>query len=125
VEIGDDPSLLAIDLALATPGLGDRRTCERGWCRDVDESARLLIPIQNPGTSDLVVTLRARGEGRISLSMDQVSVAADLTPAFSDVVFRVPSRSVASGINVLEVTTEAERRATLDRITLERTLRRD
>lgn len=124
VEIGDDDSPFAPDLALLGEGFGLRRTCGRGWCRDVYDRGRVVIPLENAGKGNLTVGLRARGEGALRLTLDRPagSVVADLGPDFTQVTLVVPARLVRPGLHVLEIEALGGGRATLDRITIERSL---
>lgn len=121
IEFGDDASAFAPDTALFLEGFGDRRTCERGWCRDVEGEGRLLVPLQDAGRSDLTIRLRARGQGVLRLSLNEASTSVtELTGPLSEVALRVPGRLVRAGVNVLSLSVAGGGRATLDRLTLER-----
>ncbi|HQZ16417.1 MAG TPA: hypothetical protein PKU70_09405 [Vicinamibacteria bacterium] len=121
IEFGDDASPFAPDTPLLLEGFGDRRTCERGWCRDVEGEGRLLLPLQDAGRSDLTIRLRARGQGVLRFSLDETSTSVtELTEALSEVALRVPGRFVRAGVNVLSLSVAGGGRATLDRLTLER-----
>lgn len=121
IEVGDDPSLLALDRMLIASGFGERRTCERGWCRDVDDVGRLLFLIRSSHNPDFTVRLRVRGQGRLSVSLNGSTTAvADMTDDLNDVILKPPARALAPGIHVLSLEVEAGRRATVDRITLSR-----
>ena len=123
IEFGDDASIFAPDAPLLLEGFGARRTCEQGWCRDLDGAGRLLLPLQNVGRGDLVIRLRARGEGALSMSLNGANIAiAGLTASLSDAILRVPARLVAPGINVLSLAVAGGGKATIDRLTLERDL---
>ncbi|MEO8500545.1 MAG: hypothetical protein ABI565_06490 [Vicinamibacteria bacterium] len=123
VEVGDDASIFAPDVPLLLEGFGMRRTCERGWCRDVDGAARMLLPIQNPGSGEFVIRLRARGQGALQLSLNGANTSvSELTESLSEVFLRVPSGSIASSLNVLSLSVAKGGRATIDRLTLERAL---
>ena len=121
IDVGDDPSALALDRMLIADGFGDRRTCGRGWCRDVDSIGRVLLPVRMGPDRDLIVRLRVRGQGRLSLSLNGSStVVAEMTDALSDVVLRAPGDSLKSGIHILSLAVEPGQRATVDRLTLSR-----
>lgn len=123
IEFGEDSSLFAPEQALLLEGFGARRTCERGWCRDLDGGGRLLLPLREPGHGDLVIRLRARGQGALSLSLNRANTSVgELENALADMTLRVPSGALAVGINVLSFAVSAGGRATLDRLTLERAL---
>lgn len=124
IEIGDDASALAPDLPLLGRGFGPRRTCERGWCRDVYDTGTLLLPLQNPGAADLIIRVSARGEGVLRLSLDRpaASVVHELGASIGTVPLRVAARLVRPGIHVLTLEVPGGGKATLDRITIERTL---
>jgi hypothetical protein len=123
IEFGDDGSAFAADVPLLLEGFGTRRTCERGWCRDLDGAGRLLLPVNNIGRGDLAIRVRARGQGTLSLSLNRAATpASDLTETLSDLSFVVPARAVRSGLNVLSLSVAGGGRATLDRLTLERDL---
>lgn len=121
IEVGDDASAFAPDLPLLVDGFGDRRTCERGWCRDLDGEGRLFLPVQDAGRGDLTVRLRARGQGALTLTLNGASTSVtEMTEPLSEMSLRVPGRFVRSGVNVLSLAVAGGGRATLDRITLER-----
>ena len=123
VEVGDDASIFAPDVPLLLEGFGMRRTCEQGWCRDVDGAGRLLLPIQNPGRGDFVVRLRVRGQGTLRLSLNGVTTSvSEMTESLSDVLLRVPSREITSSLNLLSLSIANGGKATVDRLTLERVL---
>lgn len=121
IEVGDDASVLAPDRALIADGFGDRRTCERGWCRDVDGEARLLLPLQTLGSRELVIRVRVRGQGTVTLSLGVAgTVIAELSDVLSDVSLPIPAGTIEPGIHVLALRVSDGRRATIDRLTLER-----
>jgi hypothetical protein len=121
IELGDDASIFAPDTPLLLEGFGDRRTCEQGWCRDLDGAGRLLLPLEGGWRDDLTLRLRARGRGALSLSLNETSTSvAELSGTLSDISLRVPGRSVRAGVNVLSLSVAGGGRATIDRITLER-----
>ncbi|MBX7184574.1 MAG: hypothetical protein K1Y01_05445 [Vicinamibacteria bacterium] len=121
IELGDDASIFAPDVPLLLEGFGDRRTCEQGWCRDLDGRGRLLLPLEGGARGDLTLRLRARGQGALSLSLNETSTSvAELSGALSDLSLRIPGRSVRAGVNVLSLSVAEGGRATIDRITLER-----
>jgi hypothetical protein len=121
IEIGDDASVFAPDVPLLLEGFGTRRTCAQGWCRDLDGTGRLLLPLAGVGRGDFTIRLHARGRGVLSLSLNGVSTsAAEMTESLSDVTLRAPARTVRSGINILSLAVADGGRATLDRLTLER-----
>ncbi len=123
IEIGDDASLFAPDVPLLLEGFGARRTCEQGWCRDLDGAGRLLLPLAGVGRGDFTIRLRARGQGVLSLSLNGVSTSvAAMTESLSDVTLRAPARTANRGFNVLSLSVAGGGKATLDRLTLERDL---
>ena len=123
IEFGDDASAFAPDTPLLLEGFGDRRTCERGWCRDLAGAGRLLLPLQSPGRGDLTIRLRARGQGALSLALNgSPPSVTEMNESLSDATLRVPARLVAPGFNVLSLSVAGGGRATLDRLTLERDL---
>lgn len=123
IEIGDDASAFAPDLPLLLEGFGTRRTCEQGWCRDLEGEGRALLPVQNPGTADFVIRLRVRGQGALRVSLNEAATSvSEMTDALSDILLRVPSGTVRSPMNVLSLSAPRGGRATLDRLTLERDL---
>jgi len=123
IEIGDDPTLFSKDAALLLEGFGDRRTCERGWCRDVDGAGRILIPVKSAGRGDFVIRIRLRGQGTIRISLNgAATTVSEMTEALGEVRLSVPARAVPAGIHVLSLTVDGGFRATLDRLTLERGL---
>jgi hypothetical protein len=123
IEVGDDASAFAPDLPLLLEGFGTRRTCEQGWCRDVEGEGRALLPIQNPGTGDFVIRLRVRGRGALRVSLNEAATSvSEMTDTLSDILLRVPSGTVRSPMNVLSLSAAQGGRATLDRLTLERDL---
>jgi len=121
IEFGDDPSAFAPDLPLLLEGFGERRTCERGWCRDLDGEGRLLLPLREV-RGDLTLRVRARGKGVLRVSLNGASTSNELAERLSDVTLRVPGRLVSSGVNVLSLSVAGGGKATLDRLTLERDL---
>lgn len=121
VEVGDDASVFSADTALFLDGFGSRRTCERGWCRDLDGEGRLLLPLPWAGRRDLIIRMRVRGQGAITIALDRTAVVtAEMTDSLSDVSLRVPARAVRPGIKVLSLSVAGGGRATIDRLTLER-----
>jgi hypothetical protein len=119
IEIGDDPSVFAVDRTLLLEGFGLRRTCERGWCRDLEGEGRVLLPLQASGRGDLVIRLRARGHGTLALSFDDAASAVfELSDSLEDLELTVPARGVRPGVSVLRLMANA--RVTLDRLTLKR-----
>jgi len=121
IEIGDDASAFAPDVPLLLEGFSDRRTCERGWCRDLDGAGRLLLPLRDIGRGDLTIRVRARGEGSLLLSLNSTATSVtEMTDGLSMASLRVPARSLVAGINVLSLSVKGGGKATLDRITLER-----
>jgi hypothetical protein len=121
IEIGDDGSAFAPDTPLLLEGFSDRRTCERGWCRDLDGKGRMLLPLRNIGRGDLIIRVRARGSGSLTLSLNATATSVTgLTDDLSEASLRVASKSVVAGLNVLALSVAGGGRATLDRITLER-----
>ncbi len=123
IEVGDDASVFAADSALLLDGFGTRRTCEQGWCREFDGSARLFLPLDNVGTGDFVIRLRARGAGALQSTVEGAGTAiADLTDSLSDLTFRYPSARIQPGIRVLGLTVAGGGKVGVDRITLERDL---
>ena len=121
IELGDDASIFAPDTPLLLEGFGERRTCEQGWCRDLDGQGRLLLPLEDGWRGDLTLRLRARGRGALNLSLNETSTSvAELSETLSDVSLHVPGRSVRAGVNVLSLSVVGGGRATIDRITLER-----
>ncbi len=126
IEVGDDASVFAPDVPLLLEGFGARRTCEQGWCRDVEGSGRLLLPIQNPGEGDFVIRLRVRGQGALRMSLNGAATSvSEMTTPLSDVLLRVPSRTITSSLNLLRLSVADGGRATVDRLTLERVLSRE
>jgi hypothetical protein len=121
IEFGDDRSAFAPDLPLLLEGFGDRRTCEHGWCRDLDGEGRLLLPLREV-RGDLTLLVRARGQGALRLSLNGATTSTDLAESLSDVPLRVPGRLVSPGVNILSLSVEGGGKATLDRLTLERDL---
>lgn len=124
IEIGDDDSAFAPDAPLLGSGFGAPRTCGRGWCRDLYDRGTILLPLQNPGNGDLTIRVSARGDGVLHIALDRPAafVAQDLTEAMDAVPLRVGARAVAPGIHVLTLEVQGGGKATLDRITIERTL---
>lgn len=124
IEIGDDDSAFAPDAPILGSGFGAPRTCGRGWCRDLYDRGTILLPLQNPGTGDLTIRVSARGEGvlRITLDRPAASVAQDLTEEMNAEPLRAAARLVAPGIHILTLEVQGGGKATLDRITIERTL---
>jgi hypothetical protein len=122
IEVGDDATVFAPDKAVMLEGFRARRTCGQGWCRDVDGTARILLPIQNAGRNSFVIAVRVRGEGPLSLSMDGRSTHAELSPELTDAVLRIPAQFIEAGIHVLSLSVSKDGRATVDRITLTRDL---
>lgn len=121
IEVGDDASVFAPDRALIADGFGERRTCERGWCRDVDGEARLLLPLQSLGSRGFVIRVRVRGQGRVALSLGVAgTVIAEMSDVLSEVSLPIPAGAVEPGIHVLSLRVSDGRRATVDRLTLER-----
>ena len=121
IDVGDDPSALALDRMLIADGFGDRRTCERGWCRDVDSIGRVLLPVRMGPDHDLIVRLRVRGQGRLTLSLNGSSaVVVEMNDALNDVILRAPGPSLKRGIHILSLAVEPGQRATVDRLTLSR-----
>lgn len=121
VEVGDDASVFAPDTALFLEGFGSRHTCERGWCRDVDGNGRLLLPLPWAGRRDLVIRLRVRGQGAITMALERAGVVtAEMTDSLSDVILRIPARAIRPGIKILSLSVAGGGRATIDRLTLER-----
>jgi hypothetical protein len=121
VELGDDPSMFAPDTALLLEGFGARRTCEQGWCRDLDGAGRILLPLSPAGGGDFAIRLRARGQGALTLSVNEAATSvAEMSTALSDITLRVPARIIRPGINVLSLSVAGGGKATLDRLTLER-----
>jgi hypothetical protein len=123
VEIGDDPSISSPDEPLIVNGFNVRRTCGQGWCRDVFDTARMLLPVQNPGNGEFVLTVHVRGEGRLTMALDRKGTVVErLSSAFTDLTLRLPARSIEPGVHVLSFSTEGGGRATIDRLTLSRDL---
>ena len=121
MEVGDDPSVFASDRALIADGFGERRTCESGWCRDVDGEGRLLLPLRSIGARNFVIRVRVRGQGRVTLSLGGAgTVIAEMTDRLADVSLPVPAGSLEPGIHILSLRVSDGRRATVDRLTLER-----
>jgi hypothetical protein len=123
IEVGDDASIFAPDLALIADGFGERRTCGRGWCRDVDGEGRLLLPLPSGGRGELAIRVRVRGQGRLTISLGAAgTVVADMTDVLTEVSLPVPAGLIEPGIHVLSLRVSDRRRATVDRLTLERGL---
>ena len=123
IELGDDESVTATDAGLRLENFGPGHTCERGFCRDVYDAGRILLPLPDVGHTDLIIRVRARGEGSLKLSLDDRAVTvADMTETLNDISLRVPGRLLTPGISVLGLTVVGGGRATVDRITLERDL---
>jgi len=123
IEIGDDPSPFGTEAPLLLEGFGMRRTCEQGWCREFDGSARILLPLQNTGIGDLEIRVRARGEGALSVVLNGVFTSVSQTAeTLSDVSLSVPAKLVRPGINVLSLQTAGSRRVAVDRLILVRDL---
>lgn len=121
IEIGDDASVFATDATLLLEGFGMRRTCEQGWCRDLDGAGRLLLPLRDVGAGDLVLRLRVRGRGTLSFSLNgERTLVSELTESLSELTLRVPSGMTATGINIVQLSVVGGGRATVDRLTLER-----
>ena len=121
VEIGDDETPMAPDAPLLLNGFGDRHTCEQGWCRDIDGAGRILLPLYEVTTQDLVVRVRARGRGVLRVSLNESARAtAELNDRLADVVLRVPAPSVRRGINELGLSVDGGGKASLDRLSLDR-----
>ena len=121
IEVGDDPSVFAPDRALIADGFGDRRTCERGWCRDVHGEGRLLLPLRSLTAKNFVIRVRVRGQGRVTLSLGGAgTVIAEMSDGLADVSLPVSGRTIQPGIHVLSLRVSDGRRATVDRFTLER-----
>lgn len=123
IELGDDPSLFASDDALLAEGFGPGHRCERSRCRDLYDAGRILLPIEDPGRGELVLTLRARGEGVLRMSLNGAAISAfDLPESLAELVLRAPAGAAVPGVNVLSLVIEGGGKATLDRLTLERDL---
>ena len=123
IEFGDDASAFAPDVPLLLEGFGDRRTCEQGWCRDLEGAGRLLLPLQDGGQGDLMIRLRVRGQSALSLSLNGANTSVvDMTGSLSDATLRVPARGISAGLNTLALSVSGGGRATIDRLTLERGL---
>jgi hypothetical protein len=121
IELGDDASVFAPDAALLLEGFGDRRTCERGWCRDLDGAGRLLLPLPDVGPGDLVIRLRSRGQGALKMSLNGGATSvSEMSESLSDLVLRVPAKLADPGINVLSLSVVGGGRVTIDRLTLQR-----
>ncbi len=121
IELGDDASVFAPDAPLLLEGFGERRTCERGWCRDLEGAGRLLLPLRDFGAGDLVVRLRSRGRGALKMSLNGGATAvAEMSESLSDLVLRVPASLVDPGIGVLSLSVVGGGKATIDRLTLGR-----
>jgi hypothetical protein len=121
IEFGDDPSILAPDKALMLEGFRARRTCGSGWCRDLDERGRIVLPLRNAGAGPVTLTIRVRGEGTLRVSLnDTTTRVQDVGEGFVD--FTLSSR-LEPGLHVVSLQTNG--RATIDRITLARTTTRD
>lgn len=119
VEFGDDPSPIPQDAAFLLEGFGAPRTCEKGWCRDLYDAGRLLVPLAGRRAEALRVVVKVRGEGVLRLEFDgAVSNATPLSEFLADIALDIPSRAAAPGIHVLSLAIEGGGRATLDRITL-------
>ena len=121
IEVGDEPSVFAPDRALIVDGFGERRTCERGWCRDADGEGRLLLPLKSLGERGFVIRVRVRGQGRLTVSLGAAGIViAEMTDALTEVSLPISAGAIAPGIHVLSLRVSEGRRATVDRLTLER-----
>jgi hypothetical protein len=121
IEIGDD-SAFSADRALLLDGFGVTRTCARGACRDLDGVGRILLPLGRPSGGDLVIRVRARGEGDLRISLNgSATMVSRLGAELTEATLRVPARLLRPGFSVLSLSVSgAAERATLDRVTLER-----
>jgi hypothetical protein len=120
IEIGDD-SAFSADRALLLDGFGVTRTCASGACRDLDGVGRVLLPLGRPTGSDLVIRVRARGEGNLRISLnDSATMMSRLEAELAEATLRVPARLLRPGFSVLSLSVSgAAEKATLDRVTLE------
>lgn len=120
IELGDEGSG---DTAFLGEGFGLPRTCERGWCRDLYTAGRLLLPLDGPRLGSLLIKVRARGEGRLTLSLNGTqTTVTQMSDTLQDVVLAVEAQTVKRGINVLALSVSGADRATIDRVTLSRDL---
>jgi hypothetical protein len=121
IEIGDD-SAFSADRALLLDGFGVTRTCANGACRDLDGVGRILLPLGRPTGKDVVIRVRARGEGDLRISLnDSATVVSRLEAQLTDSTLQVPARLLRPGLNLLTLAVAGgTEKATLDRVTLER-----
>jgi hypothetical protein len=98
IDLGDDA-----DEALLAEGWGEHVPCEGELCRTVDGQARLFAPLDAAETLDL--TLRACGEGSLSLTVNGTRVAEwPLAAALTARHVRVPADHWRRGLNALRLT---------------------
>jgi hypothetical protein len=105
-----DVGRLDVDDALLLEGWSVRHRCGADVCRAVEGSARVLMPHQGPGETELVV--RASGEGTMAVD----GVARALGPAPADLVFELGRRR--RGLHAMTLTVTPGARALVDRLTL-------
>lgn len=97
VDMGDDAGE-----ALLAEGWGARVPCEGQVCRLLRREARLLAPLDEAETLDLMV--RACGEGTLALSVAGGPLAEwPLTPALADLRVRVSAHQWRRGHNPLRL----------------------
>jgi hypothetical protein len=118
LDLGDDRA----DPALLAEGWSPRRPCESSVCREVEGRARLFAPLDVPETLDL--TLRAAGEGTLSVAVNGTQVAAlPLQSSLADLRFRVAQAHWRRELNEVTLATQPGGAALVDRVVFERLAR--
>ncbi|MBI3932565.1 MAG: hypothetical protein HY317_04060 [Acidobacteria bacterium] len=113
LDIGDD----RVDPALLGEGWSPRTERDGAVCRRVVGRARLFAPLDVP--ESLAVTVRAAGDGTLSLAVNGVPVAAlPLAPAFADLRVAVPRERWRRELNEIALAVAGE--AWVDRVVFER-----
>jgi hypothetical protein len=113
IDVGD----LATDAALLLEGWSVRHPCEGAVCRDVEEDARLLAPLEEAGP--VALSVRACGEGWLSAAVNGRDLGAQPLGA-SLAVLRFPAGPADARLNEVRLSLRKGGRARVDRLRLER-----
>ena len=115
IRMGDD----RVDPVLLAGAWYGRRRCERQTCRSLADSAGILVPLDTP--EDLKLTLRVRGVTMLHVAVNDVHVATlPLLATLRDHEVFVAAYGWRKGVNVLKLSVEADGRAGIERVVLER-----
>ena len=113
IDVGEP----ALDAALLLEGWSVRHPCGDAICREVEEQARMLAPLDDPGHFGLSV--HAAGEGSLSVTVNGVALGAQaLTPELADL--RFPTAAPWRRLNEVSFALGPGGRALVDRVRLER-----